>query len=142
MAASSLGKRVKLDEDLSTVELRARLPHMSQSALASLLGIATTEQLPVVTTRAGLRSGRRAYARSATPYGSVLQHIDPGNGPIAVQHPIAMLHKVCSSSATSSSLVKWAARNAGTTKFTIVLYCDEVSPGNQLAYKNARKKAR
>ena len=109
MAESPPVKRAKRDEELATVKLRARLPHMTQTALASLLRIAATQRLPEVMTTKNLRAGRRAYVRNVTPYGPVLQHIDAGNGPIAVQHPFAMLYRVCQTSERFSSLVKWAA---------------------------------
>ncbi len=61
---------------------------------------------------------------------------------LEVQHPLAMLYHCC---ALSNSFSKFIGQVAAARPPTIdkpwrlILYTDEVLPGNQLGYKSARK---
>ena len=127
--------------------LRDRLPYISQSALASVLHIARTEELPTGSSRKDVREARNSSARVLTPYGALHQELklQAATGePVAVEiaHPCAMLYHMCSVSASLSSLILRTAEHTPPTlpqPWHVVMYCDEILPGNQLAYKGARK---
>ena len=127
--------------------LRSRLPYISQTALSSLLRVAAHEPLPIGSSRSDIRAARDTAVQHLTPYGPVHQHIEvtgKSDTPVKleVQHPFAMLHKVCSVSNCMSNLVARVAEAnppSVASPWKLILYTDEVLPGNQLAYRNARK---
>ena len=127
--------------------LRDRLPFVSQSALHAILKIAKDEELPDISSRCDLRDARDAVARVLTPYGELCQIVklrgaDGPEIPIQIQSPFAMLHHTCANSRPLTALMKWCIEKQQPTlgkPWNIVLYADEVTPGNQLAYKNSRK---
>jgi hypothetical protein len=116
---------------------------MSQSALGALLHIAKQEHLPQVSTRKAIREARNKHVTMATPYGPVHQRIDLGGGVSAeVQHPMAMLYAVSASSPAFAVLLRRALSRfpcSPVSPWKLILYTDEVSPGNQLAYAHERK---
>lgn len=126
--------------------LRDRLPHVSQSALASILAIAANEELPTGS-RKDIREGRNAAAQEGTPYGPLhqelqLKALDGTCLHKELQHPAAMLFRVCETSEAFRHLVAKAALVSPPSlanPWRIVLYMDEVLPGNQLAYSHERK---
>ncbi len=127
--------------------LRSRLPFISQSALAAVLQLVSAEQLPAATTRL-LREARDSFSKIQTPYGSLHQQLrvesDEGDEPIDVeyQHPFAMLHYLCSKSRTFSELIlrTHSTESCSIEKpWQLILYCDEIHPGSQLAYRSERK---
>lgn len=124
-------------------DLRGRLPFISQAALATLLQIASTEELPSATRR-DVREARDAIGKKTTPYGTLHQTIelDAVEGDaitLEIQHPCAMLHHVCSISESMSAMVARARRPTLLEPWRLVLYADEILPGNQLAYTSGRK---
>ena len=127
--------------------LRARLPYVSQSALASILEIAATEALPEHTSRHTVRRARDSIKDIRTPYGNLHQHIEVQNSrgdvvKLEVQHPLAFLYHACTLSAGLSRLVARTAAAAMPTPmhpWHVIMYIDEILPGNQLAYKSGRK---
>ena len=127
--------------------LRDRLPYISQSALAAILKAARDEDLPEGN-RQDFREARDAVSHTSTPYGPICQVInipvaDGGDPmPIEVQHPIAMLYQSCLLSRPLSALIRRCVEQRPPTlarPWSLVLYADEVTPGNQLGYKNKRK---
>ena len=123
------------------------MPHVSQSALASLLAIAQREKLPEVKYRQEVRDAKDLAAKITTSYGPLHQrtpvltksgkYVD-----VEIAHPFAMLQHVCK---VSESFANCLARtlaivpnNLG-NPWNLIIYTDEVTPGNQLAYRNARK---
>ena len=129
----------------AVASLRARLPYVSQSALAALFKEAQSEPLPTegATSRASIRKARDQCVSSSTPYGAVHQQVDIAEGlTIDVQHPLAMLFWACKNSPRFSDMLERCLAKAPCTQanpWRIVVYCDEVSPGNQLAYKHERR---
>ena len=127
--------------------LRTRLPYISQSALSQILQIAEHEELPGSSTRKDIRRARDETVAQMTPYGPLHQKITipTSNGTdldVEVQHPCAMLWHLCAKSQCFSELVsRTMASNPCTIlePWNLMLYADEILPGNQLAYKNARK---
>ena len=127
--------------------LRDRLPFISQSALCSLLKLAHEEELPEIHNRKALREARDAKSHAPTPYGTVCQIVqllgeDGTHIPVEVQHPFAMLHQACLTSKPLSGLMKRCIEQHPPSlakPWSLVLYTDEITPGNQLAYKSHRK---
>ena len=126
--------------------LRDRLPFVSQSALAALLRIACTEELPEAP-RKDIRDARNTASRISTPYGTLHKDLkfkdDEGNDiTMEIAHPCAMLYHVSLVSASFSAIVLRTAQHTPPTltePWHIILYTDEILPGNQLAYKSRRK---
>ena len=127
--------------------LRSRLPYVSQSALSAILQLAAQEELPGNCSRKDVRRARDDTVKAWTPYGALHQTVtlpasDGDTLNIEVQHPFAMLWYSCANSKCFSDLVsRTLASNPCTVDapWRLVMYADEILPGNQLAYKNARK---
>lgn len=124
--------------------LRARLPYISQSALAAILAEANTDDgLPEQISRRGIGRARDIAVQHVTPYGKLHQTINvplangEGTMPVEVQNPFSMLHYVCNTCPWYASAIDNAL--ASIRPLTLVLYTDEILPGNQLGYKSARK---
>jgi hypothetical protein len=126
--------------------LRSRLPFISQTALAQVLKEAERTPLPTTCRRADIRDARNAAVKLVTPYGQVHQQVtfDGADGPITseIQHPFAILYHSCLSSKPMSDLIRRLAAASPPSihaPWNIILYTDEVLPGNQLAYRSSRK---
>ena len=86
-------------------EVRARLPHMSQTALAQICKSNKRGELPDITCRAEIRKARDAQALQNTLYGPILESFtiyDKDETPhvVEVANPVALLYaaaqqKVC-----------------------------------------------
>ena len=128
-------------------DIRTRLPYISHNALASLLQIASQEELPKCAGRKDLREARNVTAHQATPYGPMHQRLripttSENHMEIEVQHPHSMLWATCKASAAISRLITETAARAPPSRespWRVVIYMDEVHPGNQLAYSHRRK---
>ena len=118
-------------------ELRSRLPFVSQGALASLLKVAQEEGLPESCGRRGIRESRDAIVNTQTPYGTLHQSVVIDDTTIEVLHPFASLWHAANKCAAFAPLLDRASKHA--QPWNIILYADEVLPGNQLAHKHARK---
>ena len=135
------GKMAKLQS------LRSRLPYVSQSALSKILQLAAQEELPGSSSRKDVRRARDDSVKEWTPYGALHQTITlpasiSKSVELEVQNPFAMFWYSCAKSKCFSDLVsRTLASNLPTVDapWRLVLYADEILPGNQLAYKNARK---
>ena len=126
--------------------LRSRLPHISHSALAALLTIAKEEPLPELTKRDDIRDARDAVALQDTRYGKLIITLTlPGtNGrdvTIPVQNPFAMLWAAAQCKYFARLLATTAERNppSPTKPWSVCIYSDEITPGNQLKPDNQRK---
>ena len=128
-------------ERTSLVDLRARLPFISQSALTSVLAIAQKEKLPDLALRKDVRRSRDTHTSVETPYGGIHQRlVDPDTGrQFEIQYPFSMLYHSCKSSPAMAALMKSVRTAVPGKPLSLVFYCDEISPGNQLSYKNKRK---
>ena len=121
---------------------------MSQAALAGVLKHVTMADLESKTNRNDVRAAWNETTNINTPFGTVHQVIElqaiQGEAPIRleVQHPLAMLHYGASSSTSLARLLQQTFQKSpcGLRRpWRIIIYTDEVLPGNQLAYKSARK---
>jgi hypothetical protein len=139
-----LGRPVKLAR---LQALRSKLPHMSQTALAALLAEAEREPLPTAVNRKHIRHAREQVTQSQTPYGTLHQtlKLELSSGDTVdceIQHPFAMLYYACCNSDRFSEFIRGVAAAHPPTvdsPWQIIVYTDEILPGNQLAYKSSRK---
>ena len=122
--------------------LRQQLPFISQSGLAALLKHAATNPLPECSGPKQIRTARNEFVKQSTPYGPLHQQIRIGSISIEVQHPFPVLYHTASKSLAFSELLKAALQQrpcSASRPWRVILYFDEIFPGNQLAYKNSRK---
>ena len=122
--------------------LRSRLPYVSQTALHALLEIAKSEELPSVSSRRVVREARDCLTSQKTSHGLMHKQLHIGGCDLEYQNPFAMLAHMSAESTHLSSLMRraFAERPCSSTQpWTLVVYLDEILPGNQLAHKNERK---
>ena len=125
--------------------LFSKLPFVSGNALSALLSLAKKEKPPDAVSRRTLQRVRDTHCQTMTPCGPLHRNIEiedtsGATMSIEVQDPLAMLYQVCISSMCFSSLIQpLIAGTSPTRPLGIILYCDEVMPGNPLAVKAERK---
>jgi hypothetical protein len=125
------------------IELKSKLPYISTNALAELLKVAKTTKLPEAHTAANVRKAKLEYVSQHTPYGTIHQDMAiTDTVTTEVQHPFAVLYHCAKHSPSFSSLLQRTLAKYPSDlahPWRLILYSDEVSPGNQLAYVHARK---
>ena len=123
--------------------LRARIPYLSQSALAAILAEAKREPLPDVASRTTIRNAEASAVAVSTPYGDLHQRVVINDSlEVAVCMPAPMLYHCAQVSASVKSLLQRRLSQQAPTPsapWGAILYLDEVVPGNPLAHRNARK---
>lgn len=128
---------------------RRNLPFCSAAALAAVLDSVTKDGVPDLGhDRKNIREARNEMTlKTETPYGCVLQHTamimpDDVAKQVPVAHPFAMLYEAVSKCSPFSTFFLDRLRAqmpTRTSPWNVVLYTDEVTPGNPLATLNARK---
>ena len=124
------------------LDLRTRLPYCSQTALAALLKAAGEEELPSTVDRQTVARARDDAINFITPYGPIHRTIDVSGFNVEIQDPFSTLYQACAISEDLSELVKRVhARKPSSiaAPWRLLLYWDEITPGNQLAYKSSKK---
>jgi len=128
---------------------RRRLPHCTASALGAVLKEIQKNGLPegCDLSRNAIRHARDEVAATQTPHGTLLQTItvfdkDENEVEVTIAHPLAMLWQATKD--CSSFTVFFLARlkkhpPSPEQPWTLVIYTDEVTPGNPLATLNNRK---
>ena len=142
--AEAAAKRAKL-EQLNT--FRRKLPHCSASALSAMLELAEREGIPELHSRKHMRESRDQVCNEETPFGPVTLYVDMVDDSnrtkrIAVAHPLSYFWTALVRSNTFSAYIADRLRKFPCTPETpwhIIMYSDEVTPGNVIAPKNARK---
>lgn len=122
--------------------LRARLPHMSQAAYAAMLAAGKNgelDELHGALRRAEVRKSRDAVSQTQTIYGALHQEVRLSDDlTMEVCAPAAMLaHASCLG--PIRRLLERALAGSESRRLNLILYADEVTPGNNLAHKHARK---
>ena len=127
--------------------LRAALPYVSQAALSAVLKEVAAEPTPPASRR-DLRQARDEVVQRETAYGRLHQScVLPGKAggtpvDLEIQAPAAMLCHVAAKSSDFSGLLRRTLAERPSTPeqpWHVLLYLDEILPGNQLAYKHPRK---
>ena len=121
------------------VQIRYLLPHVSQTALATLCKWANDHGgLPDIRDRKEVRVSRDAVIGVNTPYGPIHVVHEVQGFELELQNPWAGLYHLISTSAGLSwAFARCLERHPGV--WSLIVYSDEVTPGNQLAHKHARK---
>ena len=125
--------------------LRRRIPHVSASALSAILNEVQRE-MPELSSRNAIREARNSALNDDTPYGSIFTTIvltsSTGDHHFDIVNPFALLYYVflnCSAFRAAMDAALAIRPSTHDAPWRIVLYCDEVTPGNQLAQDNLRK---
>ena len=138
-------KRPRLD---SIIQLRASIPRCSQSALSAILSYARDELPEGKVSRKDIIESRDLVVQESTPYGPLHHTVEMQTAragaplQVEVQSPFAMFWKLCRFSESFSNLVLRTIEHHEPTQedpWGIILYSDEVTPGNQLKPMNSRK---
>ena len=119
--------------------LQGRLPYISSSALSSVLKLVKCEEIPEATSARSLRRARDNTVDTNTPYGKLHQKVTIKDAELEVQAPLPMLHHLCETSACFSKLMQALPQCSPTSPLQLVIYADEVLPGNPLAVTQERK---
>ena len=129
-------------------DFRRSLPHCSASAFSAILEAARADGIPEgQLTRKALRAARNQQNLEATPFGPTLQTIslvgkDGAAKTMPVAHPLALLWKAVSDCNPFSTYLRDVLREnppSPEAPWHLVLYSDEVTPGNPLSTSNRRK---
>ena len=127
--------------------LRRRLPQVTQTALAAILKDVGEHGMPDLTTRQNMTEARKELANSNTLYGPLIQTMDvqliSGHTyPMLIAHPWALLWYLFDQCASWRDLVVARHRENPSSvekPWGLVLYTDEVTPGNALSPDLTRK---
>ena len=131
--------------DLSRLGKRS---FVSQRALAEVLAdLRDAEQLPSACSRQSIKRSRVAAIGDSTPFGALVKHWDvetksDGTKAVAYICPAAMLYLSASKCEGWSKTLKWlitAKASTPSAPLRIIIYGDEISPGNCLKQENRRK---
>ena len=127
----------------------AKDSHVTGAALEQLMREIRDEGLPEVFSRASQQRARADIVKAPTPYGCILQEtrvrlaLPAGaTADVPYQAPLAMLYTAAATSAPFADLLRRTrARSPPThvTPWSVVLYSDEVVPGNPISTDNRRK---
>ena len=137
-------KRRKL---LDLEAMRRRLPHVSQRGLASTLKDIKKHGLPELDDTRDLRAAREMLMNEKTPYGpiSVEKEVPASGGGsvrIRMASPLALLFFMFFNCAPFASFLEERLVECPSSyeaPWNLILYCDEVHPGDQLGGKKLRK---
>ena len=125
---------------------RRSVPHTSASALAAVLAEAKLG-LPELSRRQDLREARDFQLKSQTNYGPILrtldmEGVDGSRVDLTIADPFALLYTAAHQCEGFSKLLWRRLRHHPCTHdhpWHVVIYSDEVVPGNQMSFHNQRK---
>jgi len=126
---------------------RRHLPHVTAAALAAILIAVRKDGLPDLNDRGALREARDLQSNANTPYGPIIQSLkliadDGGSKQMLYAHPFALLWTAVKDSAGFSKFFKEQLLKKPPSvdePWRLILYSDEVTPGNPLSTANRRK---
>ena len=144
------GPRAAKQAKLAELErFRRSVPHVSQSGLSAVLKAVKERGLPELHERQDIRDARDAVIDQNTEYGPVFQKFTalpaegkPNNQFLTMIHPLALLAVLLLTVAPFAAYVERlhdCKPSSADQPWNLILYSDEVTPGNQLAIKNDRK---
>ncbi len=128
-------------------EFRRRRHHVTANALAKTLRGVQEEGLPPLHTRNQLRESRDRICTEKTPFGAIVQAItvvDNQDRPerIAIASPFALLYTAINTSVHLANLFESrldVCPSSPEAPWNMILYSDEITPGNPLQTGNKRK---
>ena len=121
--------------------------HVSQAALSSLLNEIKNSGPIGACSRQTIKRAREEKVDASTPFGKVVQQLEVdtvqgGAMQIPYAHPWALLHHALNSSQEFEAFVlkKMLQHDSSeTSKWGIIFYSDEITPGNVLRHDNKRR---
>ena len=127
--------------------LRMKLPHMSKTALQSVLLEVRQHGIPEYDRRQDQLAGLRDELAQHCAYGNLLQetafeNVDGSHQTQLMVNPLSLLHGSISQGGSYEELVLRTLRRTkcdADNPWNLVIYCDEVVPGNPLAVRLDRK---
>ena len=131
-----------------TNEVKRQLPHMSANAFAQVVEFAKENDLSQVSSRRSDLPAGRDLSLEATPFGETLVEVELFGTPPYANLKVHMVHPLSytwlaykKGGGFYSALNKALLENPCTLEkpWRLVLYSDEVVPGNQLTVQNTRK---
>ena len=120
-----------------------RESRVSNAALAKILADAREFGIPEAVSEGTRRRQRKALCNQMTTYGQLVQQLrlvddDGAAMTVPIQHPLAALEVACKQSPHVRDAIAGALEKTG-GKIRMILYTDEVTPGQQLNSRNFRK---
>ena len=125
-----------------------RKSFISQSALAEVLtAIKNSGEIPLHTSKSTVKRRREdAISQVETPYGPIIETleldtVDGGQIRVPMCNPAAWMYHTSRTCPRMMRLLNQASQTVNNINrpWRIILYCDEISPGNQLKVHNRRK---
>lgn len=128
-------------------QFRRRVPYVSASALSAILAEVDRAGVPDARSRRDMRDARNLEVDDATPYGplfhvSDLPAVNGGTIPLRIVHPLSFLWKAFNTCDPFASFIDSCLERTPCTPETpwnLILYSDEVTPGDCLVHDNRRK---
>ena len=128
-------------------KFRRALPHVTASALSAVLCAVSLYGLPDLMDRDSMRAARDLQANAETPYGPIVQPVKviskSGSATnIMMAHPFASLWTAVTSCESFRDFFKRRLLKqppSPEAPWNLVLYTDEVTPGNVMSPNNKRK---
>ena len=123
---------------------RRRMPHVTAAALAAILVAVQLQGVPEAHSRNAMRYARDLENNFQTDYGSISRQVEAVNKvgdkvSLQVANPFALLWTAVSSCASFSKFFRerlLAIPPSPEKPWTLVLYSDEVTPGNVFSCPN------
>ena len=146
-AAKSASSSSRQDRFQALDDFRRKVPHVSQSALHKILDEAVAGIPEGSHHRCTIREARNFLVNKQTPYGPLLKTLqlqckDGAMQTAAFIDPFAHMCTAALQCEGYAALMKRTLRNKPNSPdnpWNLVLYSDEVAPGNQMSHHNMRK---
>jgi hypothetical protein len=128
-------------------DMKCRLPRMSATAMSALITEIKQTGAPDLASRRHIRAARDATTKTTTPYGELHQFVDVvrtdgSTAALEIADPFATWSHIMKHDCGFASFVEHRMRDARPdphTPWSLILYSDEVVPGNPLDGDNLRK---
>ena len=126
--------------------LRRKIPHVSASALSAILAEVASHGIPERRSRRDIGIARDEMVHCDTPYGKLFMHVPVVRGGAActmlVINPIALLWKSFrEGGGLTAHMTECLVKKPSSPEEPggLIVYADEVIPGNALSFDNKRK---
>lgn len=141
MADTRASKLRRLDQ------FRRNVPHVSASALSAVLRECASGNIPIIHSRKDFIAASKQELEERTPYGSLLTTAeaigkDGEASNMLTINPLALIYKAYAQGGSFTTLMARALELhpcSPESPWRLVVYADEVTPGNPMAHSNKRK---
>ena len=137
----------KLDQDVESLVFLGRQSYVSKRGIAALVATFKRDGLPVAASRSTQYRYRKSMCKTQTPYGEIVRPVklacpDGATVDAALQHPLAMLYHVASTSSDFADVLRRsiiAHPCVGGLPWNIIFYQDGIDPSDGLSNNHSRK---